>query len=326
MSTSKKTQTRPATPHCDLCGGVDFSIISASDRHGEALQTGMCRDCGLVMHLPVPSEAEVAEYYANRYRRDYHGEQEPTARRVMRAWNNGERIYAKLLPWLKGDEAVFEIGAGIGCTVKAFETHGHQAAGIEPNRDFNAWSRAKLLTRIENTNLYDVGDAGSPDIILLIHVIEHFSSPRRALTHIHSLLGDGGLFYVECPNLSGPFATFDRMFHYAHIYNFTPETLAALAAECGFEKVASLSAADEPDIHMLFRKATPKPAAAALVGHAVAVEAAVGRHNALSYHLRPAYLQRRIRKLWSYLLEGLTAGSFVARLLARLQNMQRSKA
>jgi len=319
MNPANKAKKRPAMPRCDLCDSTDFSIVSASDRHGESLQTGLCRGCGLVMHLPVPSETEVAEYYAKRYRQDYHGEQKPSPRRVMRAWNNGERIYNQLSPYLKGDEAVFEVGAGIGCTVKAFETHGHQASGIEPNRDFNTYSREQLFTRIENINLYDLNDAGSPDLVLLIHVIEHFSSPKRALKHIHSLLAEGGLFYVECPNLTGPFATFDRMFHYAHIYNFTPKTLQLLAEKCGFEKISTLSCEGEPDIHMLFRKAKAKRKIAASGRYAGEVEAAISQHNSLSYHLRPAYLLRRLRKLWSYTVEGLTAKLFVKRLLARLQ-------
>jgi len=311
-------QTNTHTTTCDLCGGTEFFSLSETDRHGEELTTGLCQGCGLVMHLPVPSEAEVAEYYATRYRQDYHGENVPNPRRIMRAWNNGERIHHTLASYLQGNESVFEIGAGIGCTVKAFETHGFKARGIEPNRDFNNYSREKLHTKIENTNLYDLTDAGAPELVLLIHVIEHFSSPRRALTHIHSLLADNGLFYVECPNITGPFATLDRMFHYAHIYNFTPETLSALATECGFEKVADLSNADSPDIHMLFRKTETIPATKALRDHAAKVEISVNQHNTLSYHLRPAYLARRVCKLWSYLVEGVTAGSFVRKLLTRL--------
>jgi len=308
-----------AAMHCDLCGGHDFTIVAEVDRHQQPLKTGLCKQCGLVMHVPVPSEAEVAEYYASRYRSDYHGESEPSPRRVMRAWNNGERIFKQVSPYLKSDASVFEIGAGIGCTVKVFETNGHPATGIEPNRDFNSYSREKLFTRIDNTNLYDLDDAHTPNLILLIHVIEHFSSPKRALTHIHSLLPDDGLFYVECPNLTGPFATFDRMFHYAHIFNFTPETLEALAAECGFDKVTCFSDAGHPDIHMLFKKSTPKPAAAAMQSHARAVESSLHQYNVLSYHLRPSYLYRRVVKLWSYLVEGLTAGSFASKLLARLK-------
>ncbi|MDQ6993307.1 MAG: class I SAM-dependent methyltransferase [Mariprofundus sp.] len=319
MNPSNASSTHTKMMHCDLCGGSDFTVISELDRHGKALQTGLCRACGLVMHLPVPSEEEVAEYYASRYRADYHGESEPSPRRVMRAWNNGERIYSQLAPSLKGDESVFEIGAGIGCTVKVFETHGHSASGIEPNHDFNRYSRENLHTRIENTNLFDLNDANTPTLVLLIHVIEHFSSPRRALSHIHTLLADGGLFYVECPNVTGPFATFGRMFHYAHIYNFTPETLQALAEECGFEHVSTLAGAASPDIHMLFRKAEVQPAAAQLQLYASTVEGQIHAYNALSYHLRPVYLQRRVCKLWSYLVEGLTAGSFVSKLLKTLR-------
>ncbi|MDQ6986863.1 MAG: class I SAM-dependent methyltransferase, partial [Mariprofundaceae bacterium] len=304
---------------CDLCGGTDFTILSTTDRHAQPLQSGLCSGCGLVMHLPVPSEDEVAEYYASRYRRDYHGERIPNPRRVMRAWNNGERIHALLAPYLEGGESIFEIGAGIGCTVKVFETHGHQAAGIEPNRDFNSYSRQQLHADIANTNLYDLQDAESANLMLLIHVIEHFSSPRRALKHIHSLLADNGLFYVECPNLSGPFATLDRMFHYAHIYNFTPETLQALARECGFTPLATFSHDDSPDIHILFRKAKAESAVGELVEYAQQVQQSVQRHNALTYHLRPIYLIRRLRKLCSYLVEAISAKSFVRRLLARLK-------
>ncbi|MDX8391081.1 MAG: class I SAM-dependent methyltransferase [Mariprofundaceae bacterium] len=318
MQTKTNLSTDSETS-CDLCGGTDFTVLSTADRHAQPLQSGLCRGCGLVMHLPVPSEDEVAEYYASRYRQDYHGESVPNPRRVMRAWNNGERIHTLLAPHLKDGASVFEIGAGIGCTVKAFETHDHKAAGIEPNRDFNSYSRQQLHADIANTNLYDLENAGSPNLILLIHVIEHFSSPRRALTHIHGLLAEAGLFYVECPNLTGPFATFERMFHYAHIYNFTPETLAALAAECGFEKVTEFTDTDSPDIHMLFRKAQPVEATEKLSNHAASVEKSVKQHHALSYHLRPVYLARRACKLYAYLYEGITAKSFVRDLLQRLK-------
>ncbi len=306
---------------CDLCGGTEFTIVSERDRHGQPLTTGLCRGCGLVMHLPVPSEAEVAEYYASRYRRDYHGERVPSPRRVMRAWRNGERIYAQLQPHLKAGMSVFEVGAGLGCTVKVFETHGHPARGIEPNTDFNRYSREQIRARVENTNLYELADAGSPDLILLIHVIEHFVSPRKALEHIHGLLAQDGLFYVECPNLSGPFATFERMFHYAHIYNFTHRTLTALAESCGFRLVHAFSREDEPDIQLLFRRVSgdaSREGIDALAGHADEVMRAMHRYNTLSYHLRPAYLSRRLRKLASYASEAVLARRFVRRLTERL--------
>ncbi|ATX81844.1 Methyltransferase domain-containing protein [Mariprofundus ferrinatatus] len=307
-------QTQHTASKCDLCGGSTFEEISNRDRRDEELFTGVCTGCGLVAHIPVPSEEEVSAYYAEQYRRDYHGESTPSQRRIMRAWKNGERILKQLFPRLNKEMKVFEIGAGIGCTVKAFELQGFDASGIEPNKDFNAFTREQLKASVENRNLYDLPAEPTYDLVLLIHVIEHFSSPTRALTQIHNLIKEDGFFYVECPNLAAPFATYDRLFHYAHIYNFTPATLIALAKKCGFELVSQFTDESHPDIHMLFRKVDEKSLDVS-PAEAERSKAAVHRYNNLTYHLRPAYLGRRIVKLFSYLQEFIFARAFVKGLL-----------
>ncbi|MDT8375298.1 MAG: class I SAM-dependent methyltransferase [Mariprofundaceae bacterium] len=305
---------------CDLCGGSRYTIISHRDRRGLPLTTGLCEGCGLVSHLPVPTEDEVAAYYANDYRRDYHGENTPSKRRIMRAWNNGARILNQLAPHIPDHINVFEIGAGIGCTVKNFEVAGHRASGIEPNKDFNAYTRNVLHAGVENRNLYDLEATGDKQLILLIHVIEHFSSPTRALTQIRGLLEENGLLYIECPNIGAPFATFGRLFHFAHIYNFTPNTLIALAAKCGFEVVEKFTDEAHPDIRILFRKTDvpadfrPDPAEAERTG------SAIHRYNWLSYNLRPDYLARRLCQLGSYAGEYVKANGFVKALEARFNN------
>jgi SAM-dependent methyltransferase len=309
--------TPSPTTACDLCGGQHYKTISLKDRNGGALTSVLCQGCGLVMHMPVPGEADIAEYYAARYRHDYHGEKTPSDRRIMRAWKNGERIYHHLSTHIDSKARIFEIGAGIGCTVKMFETHGHQASGIEPNRDFNAFTRQQLHADVANKNLFDLKPGAIADLVLLIHVIEHFTSPARALNHIHKLLPDNGMLYIECPNLAAPFATFGRLFHFAHIYNFTPATLKAMAEKCGFAPVQSFTGMLDPDIQMLFRKAGAKPVKPD-PAEADRVFQAVHRYNWLSYHLRGSYLSRRLAKLKDYALEALLARRFVHRLIAGL--------
>jgi len=302
---------------CDLCGGDAFEIISHADRHKQALDTGLCLKCGLVMHMPVPSEAEVNAYYASRYRQDYHGESTPSERRIMRAWNNAQRIYDQLKPTISDVKTVFEVGAGIGCTVKLFETKGLQASGIEPNHDFNAFTQQRLFADVQNVNLFDMEAAPRTDLMLLIHVIEHFSSPKKALQHMHRLIHDDGLLYVECPNVTGPFATYDRMFHYAHIYNFSPQTLQAMVEQCGFERIALFSNDSDPDIHMLFKKRNNTPPQTISAGHADWVRSRINQYNTISYHARPSYLSKRVRKVSSYLMEYMQAKDFVSELLSR---------
>jgi len=305
--------------HCDLCGSDNIDIIAHTDRNKQALDTGLCLGCGLVMHVPVPSEAEVSEYYASQYRQDYHGECQPSERRIMRAWKNAERIHRQLAPTLTDVQTVFEVGAGIGCSVKCFETEGYQASGIEPNHDFNTFTRNSLLADVENTNLFDLEQTPRTDLLLLIHVIEHFSSPQKALHHIRSLIHDDGLFYVECPNITGPFATYDRMFHYAHIYNFSPQTLQAMVEQCGFELVQCFSNDNDPDIHMLFKACTEQQPAAIASDHADWVRERINQYNVVSYHARPAYLSKRVKKVSSYLMEYMQAKDFVSALLSRIE-------
>ncbi len=304
---------------CDLCGGSIFEEISDRDRHGSELHTAICLGCGLVSHVPVPSEAEVAEYYATQYRRNYQGETTPSPRRIMRAWKNGERIHAQLAPYLKPGAHVFEVGAGIGCTVKVFEQNGFNAAGIEPNRDFNRFTRERLKANVANANLFDLPKSKAHDVVLLIHVIEHFTSPTKALRHIHAMLNDNGLLYIECPNLTAPFATFGRLFHYAHVYNFTPRTLADLAAKCGFKVMQQFSSENDPNIQMLLHR-SDLDRVAFNPPHADEVKQAIHRYNWLTYNIRYSYLSCRIKKIYSYAEELISARNFVEKLLQRLTN------
>lgn len=301
--------------HCDLCSGTTFKPIAERDRHGNPLKTVICLHCGLVSHMPIPSESEIAAYYAARYRLDYHGEVVPSSRRVLRAWKNGQRIYRLLHPYLSGDEHVFEVGAGIGCTVRTFRDHGFQADGIEPNRDFNRYGNRLLGLNVANANLFEWDAKQRYDLVLLVHVIEHFTSPSKALTKIREMLKPNGRLYVECPNLAAPFATPSRLFHFAHVYNFTPQTLAMLAARNGFAVERWLSQAKEPNIHVLLRVA-PKVMILPPKGIAEQVEAAAFRYGTLRYYLRPSYLSRRIKKIFSYVNEWAFGPLFVRRLKA----------
>ncbi len=304
---------------CDLCGADRIEIISRKDRKGQPLETGLCLGCGLVAHHPMPDEQQMAAYYQRQYRQDYHGESTPSPRRVMRAWHNGQRIADQLSASLQAGDRVFEVGAGIGCTVKSMAERGFQASGIEPNEQFNHYTRKVLHADVENCNLFDYPTRGDQDMVLLIHVIEHFTSPVRALLTIRELLKDDGLLYMECPNIAAPFATFGRLFHFAHTYNFSPNTLKLLALRCGFAWQASFTDDEHPDIRMLFRKVAAPETVTPDATEAERVRQAIHRYNWLSYHARPVYWQRRLRKLRSYWQEYRQAEVFVSDLEARFR-------
>src|SRR5690606_23111303 len=127
-------------PVCDLCGEHDFKLIAKCDRKGTPLRTVICRQCGLARHWRVPPESELLRFYKTDYRQTYHGEYLPSDRRVMRAWKKAGWIYETLASHLERVHRVFEVGAGVGCTVKYFQRQGFDASGIEPNEGFQHYA------------------------------------------------------------------------------------------------------------------------------------------------------------------------------------------
>jgi 2-polyprenyl-3-methyl-5-hydroxy-6-metoxy-1,4-benzoquinol methylase len=300
--------------HCDLCGRGQFEVLSQFDRRRQPLVTEVCQSCGLVAHQQIPTEAELAKFYATEYRREYHGEITPSPRRVMRAWRNGQRILRQVAPFLTPRSRVLEVGAGIGCTVKAFEQQGHAATGIEPNDGFQAYSREQLRADVSKAYLFDLPPKPVNDLVLLVHVIEHFRSPRTALEHLHKLIRPDGLLYVECPNL-GAIATRAKTFHFAHIHNFTPGTLATMARRTGFEVEHWFSRAHSPILQVLLRR-MERPNLTIPADGFQQTMAAYQRYSLVSYYLRPNYLAARLIEVLDKSWERLAAPSYVRRILA----------
>jgi SAM-dependent methyltransferase len=307
---------------CDLCGADKVELLAARDRRGGPLRTVVCTRCGLISHEAIPTDEELADYYAHEYRHAYHGERQPSAKRVLRAWNVGRSIYRRLRPFVRPGDQVFEVGAGLGCTVKAFDLAGFEASGIEPGVDFQGFSRQTLHADIQNARLEDVVPVPSYDFVLLVHVIEHFSRPGRALRRIWDLLRTRGRLYVECPNVYGPHAAPGRLFHYAHVYNFTPWTLKMMGESCGFRLVQELSNCHDKSLMFVFEKANTDRLVIDPRSYAKSL-AAVQRYNAWSYHCRPRYAIDRIQSLSGLLNSMFFARRRVRRLIARLDQRER---
>lgn len=306
-----KTQTID----CDLCHRNDFEIIADQDRDGHPLPTKICKHCGLVAHLNIPTEEELQQYYATTYRLDYNGERTPSTRRVMRAWINGQRILQQVAPHLPDGCKLLEVGAGIGCTVKTFERAGFQAEGIDPGGEFLSFSQNRLNAHVQVGDLYDLPESQSYDAVLLVHVIEHFASPRRAIEKIAKLLKPGGMLYVECPNLEAPFATRRRLFHVAHIHNFVPATLEMLAQACGFTLQQHFGDDQDPNLQMLFRRSGESRLQIGEQSYQK-TRSVLRRSDWLPYHFRWRYMTDRVQKLLSYAREHLTSKQFVRKLIA----------
>jgi SAM-dependent methyltransferase len=200
--------------------------------------------------------------------------------------------------------------------VKSFELAGYVTEGIEPGEGYQQFAQQRLRAKVKRASLFELPAHPTYDFVLLVHVIEHFNSPRRALTHIRGLLQPGGQLYIECPNLGAPHAAPGKQFHFAHVHNFTPDTLAMLAQSCGFELVARLSSARHRALRMVLRRVESSRLEIVPESYQRTREALV-RYSLLGYHLRLGYWVDRLHRDARFVSHRILARQRLAWLVRR---------
>ena len=308
---------------CVLCEQTNYEILSQHDRNAQPLPTVICMHCGLVSHESIPSDDELAEYYSKEYRQDYHGEFQPSGRRVLREWKRGGELATRLSTHTHGYHTLFEIGAGIGCNVKHFELAGLEASGIEPGCGFQQYAQSQLQANISDQFFQDLSLDRQYDIVLMVHVLEHLNEPVKALQTIRKLLNPGGLAYIEVPNLEAPHSRPSRLFHFAHIYNFTGSTLAMLARKCGFRVKHALSRSSDKNLMILLERTDHETLTLDQSSYQC-VRTAINRYNNLTYHVRWEYVKDRCRTLYRQHSARLATNYRLSRILQRCQKPQQT--
>jgi 2-polyprenyl-3-methyl-5-hydroxy-6-metoxy-1,4-benzoquinol methylase len=286
-------KTSPHRSGCNLCQGVEFETVGLKDRKQKPLHTVVCTRCGLVSHGAIPTESELAHYYENEYRKDYHSELTPSPQRVVREWQRAQGLLRQMRPFMRPKDRVFEVGAGIGCNVKQFELAGFRASGVEPGEGFRKYSREQLGAQIVHGFLEDQKEESQHDVILLVHVLEHLRDPLASLTQLRKMLTAGGRLYVEVPNVAGPHAAPGKLFHFAHIFNFTHLTLRMLGEAAGLTVKHVFTPHSNKNVAILFTKGLPQRWYLNPESYAHTMSG-LTRYSQLTYHLRPTYLFERV--------------------------------
>ncbi len=220
---------------CLVCGESNREIVATLGRGFAPLTTGLCGGCGLVSHTPMPAAEEVHAFYAKKYRLDYKGGYEPKRKHSLRAIRGAAARAKRVAAYLPASARVLDIGASSGEFTYVMNRAGFQATGIEPNQGYTAFARRAYGVDIVNAPLEEAGFGDAAfDLITLNHVFEHLVDPFKALTMIRRWLKPGGLLFIEVPNLEGVRKQVTNTFHYAHIWDFTPQTLVATLEKAGF--------------------------------------------------------------------------------------------
>ncbi len=229
---------------CPLCHGDRFERLATTDRYNMGLVTVGCLSCGLVMTNPQPTAEALDDFYAHHYRHFYSDfgprdgvptEEHIRAYRIdRRCAQTAELLVARgeLLPGM----VVLDIGAAEGSMLKAV---GDQAAdtrriAIEPNPVFGRFAMAHAGCEW-HASLADLRASLPPpiDLVIINHVLEHLKHPVQVLESLKPLLGPNARVYIEVPDVLEYRKL--KMLHIAHLYHFSSDSLAHLAANAGFD-------------------------------------------------------------------------------------------
>ena len=290
---------------CPVCDGHRRAVLARGGRDDPALTTVVCCGCGMVSHHPLPDPAAVAAYYAREYRLAHKGAADPKPKHVLRALRGAVARARRLAPLLPPGARVLDIGASSGEFTHVMARGGFQATGMEPNQGYAAFARRTYAAPIHEGGYEAAPEVpGGYHLITLNHVLEHLPDPAAALARFHALLAPEGLLFLEVPNLLGVQKRAATLFHTAHIWNFTPQTLAGLAARHGFTPLAGENLAETSVVFRRLPAPCPLPPDPAL---AARLRRQVAEHQGtLAYILSGTAFRRRWHRLGRALEEWRT--------------------
>ena len=211
-----------------------------------------CVRCGLMRTNPMPTEAEITEYYSCMYRFDYGlTHSKPSKRHLNRSHKQADERVKKLGPVLKPGARVLDFGCGAGVFLLHAKAAGFDALGIEPGTHFADIARQELELKVINEIWEDVELPGKFDLITAVEVLEHLCNPVRALRWLRDGLSEDGIIYITVPNMLPDNKETFRRFHFAHLFQFTPSTLFWSGEAAGLEPNPRF----EPNgTHIVFRR------------------------------------------------------------------------
>lgn len=232
-----------------LCGSSSVEIISKIDRFGLPFNSYICKNCGLIFTSPYIHEDSLAEYYSKYYHSLTFGDVKPVDSLFERG--QGRKIFKLLYPYIKRKNiSVFELGAGTGSNLNEFskeaELQGNKTVlfGLEYNEKYvESGKKQGISLSCLPLEQYAQKTKEKFDVIILSHVLEHFTDIKSNVNLIRKISKDDALIYVEVPgvlNLKQRYVydcDFLKYLTHAHIFNFSQNTLKSTLEQFGLKMI-----------------------------------------------------------------------------------------
>ena len=220
-------------------------LLAEVDRHGLPSRNVICLGCGLVRLSPRWREHRYRDFYQSEYRALYNRSVVPKgsyAREVAAnpatvergAWVEREAGRYGLGPAAR----IVEIGAGAGWNLATLP-QSWSRIGYDVDQEFLDIGRATFGLDLRYGFVEEaLGAVAAADVVLLSHVVEHFSNPGAILRRIGDALPARALLLIEVPGIFRIHRTNLDVRSYlqnAHTFTYCAATLADECRRAGLE-------------------------------------------------------------------------------------------
>jgi 2-polyprenyl-3-methyl-5-hydroxy-6-metoxy-1,4-benzoquinol methylase len=229
---------------CPLCASQTSTILAAQLRRGDGV-VSYCDTCdhGYLVHVPA---IDPKEYYGEQYRQEYAHTAEPAAtnaQEIFNVYKNFQRDRLRhVSTYLHRNTQLLEIGASAGQFLTHIREKVLDVNAIELDKACHAFLVNELGIEADAEYLESSRFADKTyDVVCAFQVLEHVENPVKFLRAMRKALKNGGVGFIEVPNLRDPLlSVWDvpeyRKFYYhsAHLHYFSETSLSKVAREAGF--------------------------------------------------------------------------------------------
>lgn len=232
-------------PICEICNTSKFDLIATRIREGEG-RIMKCFHCGLIIQDITWSQEKLKEYYETEYQTTNSLVLEHTQKPIEHFNDRLKTVYPifnQILPLLKPESRVLEVGCGPGSLLSLIKPHVARCVGVELHTPFVDFIKENLGIEAYAEDINKMKFDDKFDVVISIATLDHLPNPLETLTTMKGLLSPSGKLYVEVPNCEEALnhyipeqnrIKFNEFFwHRAHLFYFSKNTVTELFKKAG---------------------------------------------------------------------------------------------
>ena len=218
-----------------LCGTDNSKLLVKKDRYGLWHHVTICKKCGLIQSNPQLTDEEYSKFYSSDIYRKLYDSKDFKIESEKR-YLPSNQIFKMLNPIMKknGFNKVIEFGCGGGWNLLPFQKENYDIIGYDYSEGLIQLGKTKYGLNLKQGSFNDLKDGEKYDVLILNHVIEHFTDIENNLRQLKKIIKKNGIIYVGIPNID---LISRGQFQNAHTYYFTPRTFCYYMQKFGFEVI-----------------------------------------------------------------------------------------